>query len=248
LFAVGHFALGYILSKTSAKALKTQLNIPTVLTLSIIPDIDLLIPFLEHRGLTHSIVIASIVFVPVFAICHKRAAPYFIALIQHSLVGDYLAGGKTQLLFPISTQYYGTGLSIQSQTNLALEWAVFLASMLIMVAVKDINVFFQPHNSNLILALPMFTVLLPTMLTFPIQVPPALIPPHVAYLILFVTSISIEVKSIVARKRNSTNQIAKDERRCDFASHYSSNHACSNTLGLAPGDSYSQGPEGGFSI
>jgi membrane-bound metal-dependent hydrolase YbcI (DUF457 family) len=166
--------------------------------LSVIPDIDLLIPFLEHRGLTHSIVIASIVFVPIFAIYHKKATPYFIALIQHSLIGDYLVGGKTQLLFPLSTQYYGTGLSIQSQTSIALEWAAFLLSMLVMLAVKDIKIFFQPHNSNLILTIPTFTVLLPTFLAFPLQVPTILIAPHIIYLVLFITSIFIDIKKITA--------------------------------------------------
>jgi hypothetical protein len=67
-----------------------------------------------------------------------------------------------------------------------------------MVAVKDINIFFQPHNSNLILTIPTFTVLLPTVLAFPLQVPPILIAPHIVYLILFVTSIYIEIKSITA--------------------------------------------------
>jgi len=199
LFAVGHFALGYILSKTSSKMLKTNFHIPTILMLSVIPDIDLLIPFLEHRGLTHSIITASIVFVPIFAIYHKKATPYFIALIQHSLIGDYLVGGKTQLLFPLTTQYYGTGLSIQSQTSIALEWAAFLVSMLVMLAVKDIKIFFQPHNSNLILTIPTFTVLLPTFLAFPLQVPTILIAPHIIYLVLFITSIFIDIKKITAR-------------------------------------------------
>jgi len=194
LFAIGHFALGYILSKTSSKMLKINFHIPTILMLSVIPDIDILIPFLEHRGLTHSVITASIIFVPIFAIYHKKATPYFIALIQHSLIGDYLVGGKTQLLFPLTTQYYGTGLSIQSQTSIELELALFLVSMLVMVAVKDIKVFFQPHNSNLILVIPTFTVLLPIFLAYPLQVPPILIAPHVVYLILFVTSILIDLK------------------------------------------------------
>ena len=196
MFAVGHFALGYIFSKTSSKTLKINFHIPTILVLSVIPDIDILIPFLEHRGLTHSIITASIVFVPIFAIYHKKATPYFIALIQHSLIGDYLVGGKTQLLFPLTTQYYGTGLNILSQTSIALEWATFLASMLVMLAVKDMKIFFQQHNSNLILTIPTFTVLLPIFLAFPLGVPPVLMPPHIVYLVLFITSIVTDIKKV----------------------------------------------------
>jgi membrane-bound metal-dependent hydrolase YbcI (DUF457 family) len=177
--------------------LKTSFNIPAILMLSVIPDIDILIPFLEHRGLTHSIVIASIVFIPIFASYHKKATPYFVALVQHSLIGDYLVGGKTQLLFPLTAQYYGTGLSIQSQTSIALEWAVFLVSMLVMLAAKDIKVFFRSRNSNLILTIPTFTVLLPTFLAFPLQVPTVLIVPHIIYSVLLITSIFIEIKRMI---------------------------------------------------
>jgi membrane-bound metal-dependent hydrolase YbcI (DUF457 family) len=203
LFAVGHFALGYILGKASSKLLKTSFNIPAILMLSIIPDVDIVIPFLEHRGLTHSIVIASIVFIPIFAIYRKKAAPYFLALIQHSLVGDYVVGGRIQLLFPLTTQYYGTGISIQSQMDIPIEWAAFLASMLIMIKARDINVFFQPHNSNLILIIPTFTVLLPTLLAFPLSVPIILIPPHIVYLVLFVISILVSINRIAARKHGN---------------------------------------------
>lgn len=200
---MGHLALGYILSKTSSKVLKTNFNIPTILMLSVIPDIDLLIPFLEHRGLTHSIVIASIVFIPIFAIYRKKATPYFIALIQHSLIGDYLVEGKTQLLFPLTTQHYGIGLSIQSQTSIALEWAAFLVSMLVMLAVKDIKIFFQPHDSNLILVIPTFTVVLPTFLSFPLDVPSWLIIPHLIYMCLFSTAIIIAIIPFLKRALNA---------------------------------------------
>jgi len=196
-FAVGHFAFGYILSKTSARALKTKLNIPLVLTLSVIPDIDILIPILEHRGPTHSIIMALIVFIPIFAVYHKKATPYFIALIQHSLIGDYVAGCQTQLLWPITTQQYGTGINIKSQTNITIEWIIFLTSVIIMLKTRDTATFFQPHNSNLILTIPTFTVLLPTFLNFPIDVPPLLIPPHLAYIFIFSTSIIIDVFKIL---------------------------------------------------
>jgi len=190
---VGHFALGYIISKATAKITKTKLNIPLVITLSVIPDIDILIPFLEHRGPTHSIIIAFLIFIPIFTIYHKSALPYFMALIQHSLVGDFVAGGRTQLLWPVTSQTYGVELSIKSQTNITLEWIVFLTSIIIMLKAKDTVTFFQPHKSNLILVIPTFTVLLPTFLSFPLNVPAWLIPPHLAYISIFSASIIIDL-------------------------------------------------------
>ena len=196
-FAVGHLALGYILGKASAKLLKTEINVPLVFALSIIPDIDLVIPFLEHRGPTHSIVTAFIVFIPIFAIYKRRAVPYLVALVQHSVIGDYVSGSGIQLLWPLTTGCYGKEMGVKSQTNIAIEWVIFLTSIIIMLKAKDTARLFQPHNSNLILTMPTFTVLLPTFLSFPLGVPTWLIPPHLVYLFIFSTSIIIVILKIL---------------------------------------------------
>jgi membrane-bound metal-dependent hydrolase YbcI (DUF457 family) len=199
-FAVGHFGLGYILSKTSAKRLKVNPNVPMVFTLAIIPDIDLLVPGLAHRGATHSVVVAFLVFIPFFAVYHAKAVPYFLALISHSLIGDYVAGGKVQLFWPITQQWYGMEISVRSQTNITIEWIIFIASMIIMLRTRDVAAFFQPHNSNLLLSVPTFTVLLPALLGFPLGVPTWLMLPHLLYIFVFSTSIIIGVAK--ALKKN----------------------------------------------
>lgn len=196
-FAVGHLALGYISSKASANFLKTELNIPLILTLSILPDIDILIPFLEHRGPTHSILVAFVVFIPLFAFFRKKAFPYFLALLQHSLISDYIAGGQIQLLWPVTTQYYGMEIGIKSQTNMAIEWIAFFTATIVMFKAKDLATLFQPHNSNLILTIPTFTVLLPTFLSFPLDVPQWLIPPHLIYMLIFSASIIIDISQVL---------------------------------------------------
>jgi membrane-bound metal-dependent hydrolase YbcI (DUF457 family) len=195
-YAVGHFAVGYILAKLTSKMTKTKFNIALILTLSVIPDVDILIPHVVHRGPTHSILMAFIVFIPIFALYHKNALPYFAALIQHSLISDYIAGGKVQLLWPLTTQTFGLELSIKSPANVTIEWLSFLTATFIMIKTKDMHPLLQPKNSNLILAIPTFTVLLPTFLAFPLEVPTALIPPHIIFLILFLASISIDLKYI----------------------------------------------------
>ena len=201
-YAVGHFALGYVLSKTSAYVTKTKLNIPVIITLSVIPDVDVLIPFLQHRGPTHSIIASLIIFIPIFLVYNKKAIPYFIALIQHSLIGDYIAGGGIQLLWPITLQRYGTGLSIKSQTNITIEWILFLTSMIMMFKAKEIAKHFQPNNSNLTLTIPLFTVLLPTFLSFPLEVPAPLIPPHLVYMAIFSASITMSLhKNLKLQKK-----------------------------------------------
>jgi len=200
LFAVGHFAFGYIVGKLTAQVTKTRLNIPLILTLSVIPDIDILIPFLEHRGPSHSIIVALVFFVPILAFYRKDALPYFAALIQHSLLGDYIAGGQTQLLWPFTLQQFGLEISIRSMANLTLEWMLFITALAVMWKTMDVQPLFQPHNSNLILAIPMFTVLLPTFLAFPLDVPVLLILPHIVYLAIFLASLLIDVKKILGKR------------------------------------------------
>lgn len=169
--------------------------------LSVIPDADIVIenivPFLYHRGPTHSIVILSLIFVPVFAVYRVKAVPYFLALIQHPLIGDFLTAGPVQLFWPVSGRYYGILMDIEGPANISLEWIVFTVSLIIMLKAKDMIKFFQPHNSNLILAIPTFTVLLPTFLGIPLEVPVWLVPLHLFFVFLFLAAILIDVHRIL---------------------------------------------------
>jgi membrane-bound metal-dependent hydrolase YbcI (DUF457 family) len=190
------------MSKTSARTLKTRLNVPLALVLSILPDADIAlehlgIPFLEHRHITHSIIVTLIAFVPFFLVYRKTAVPYFLALIQHALIGDYLTG-EVWLLWPFG-QSFSLGIGITSPLNIGLEWSVFVLSLLIMSKTEDLLDFFRPRKWNLALAIPTFTVLLPTFLSVPLEVPVWLIPPHVILTILFSASILLEVWRLLRR-------------------------------------------------
>lgn len=204
MFAVGHFALAYLLGKSFAKALKVEINIPILLVLSVIPDIDIIFEFFlkteVHRGPTHSILIAILAFAPFFILHRARAVPYFVALASHSLIVDYLVAGHVQLMWPLSTHEYcihcDLGLpriGVYSGLSIALELTLFAIALLIMVKTKDIRQFFRNSRTNLVLAIPILTVLLPTFLAFPLYVPPILIPPHLFFLIIFAVSVSVQM-------------------------------------------------------
>jgi len=196
-FAVGHMALAYLLSKSSAKLLKVNFNIPLVLVLSIIPDADILLGVSElHRGPTHSLIFALIVFIPFFVLYRRKAVPYFLALISHAAIADFLIGGNIMLFWPLTSQLFGLNdcICISSFVNITLEWTLFAVSTLIMFKTGDLSVFFQNHKSNLLLAIPIGTVLLPTLVSYPLQVPLLMMPPHAFYLVLF----SIAVLTVIA--------------------------------------------------
>jgi membrane-bound metal-dependent hydrolase YbcI (DUF457 family) len=190
--------LGYLVAKLTAQATETRMNIPLVLTLSVIPDIDILLPFVEHRGPFHSIVMATVIFVPILVLYGKGGFPYYAALVQHSLLGDYISGGRVQLLWPLTRGFFGIEISIASPTSITLEWLTFLTAVVIMLKTKDMQTLFQPHNSNLVLAIPTFTVLLPTFFAYPLEVPVALVPPHLVFLIVFLASMLMDMRKILS--------------------------------------------------
>jgi len=200
-FAVGHMALAYLLGKASAKLLKVNINIPLILVLSIIPDIDILFDFLfnsdMHRGPTHSIIVAIVVFIPFFLLYRQRATPYFAALASHSLIGDFLIGGQLQLLWPLSTNEFGARelgfpyINIYNPINVALEFTLFAIALAVMLKTRDLFHFFRNSKLNLILIIPIFTVLLPTFISYPLRVPLLLILPHLFYLIIFSIAVSL---------------------------------------------------------
>lgn len=198
MFAVGHLALGYICGFATSKTFKTNLNIPLVLLLSVIPDIDMLIPQLQHRGPTHSIITAVIIFIPFFIIYKKKATPYFTALTQHFLIGDFIVG-DVQLFWPVNTLFYGMEIDIRSPINITAEWILFTVSVSILLKTNQIATFFKPHHSNLLLFISLPTVFLPTFLSFPLEASTWLIPPHLAYTSIFSASIIIDLFKALER-------------------------------------------------
>lgn len=197
--------LAYLIAKTSGKLLKVNFNLPLVLVLSILPDIDIIFQFLLksdiHRGPTHSIVVAVIAFIPVFIIYRQKATPYFAALASHSLIGDFLIGGQIQLFWPLSTQEFGLHelglplITIDSSINIALELIIFAIATIVMFKTRDIRVFFRKSKLNLVLVIPIFTVLLPTFAAYPLYVPILLVLPHLFYLVVFAIAVLIALKA-----------------------------------------------------
>lgn len=200
MFAVGHMAIAYLLGKGSSKALRIKLNIPILLVLSILPDVDIIYDLLTgsdlHRGPTHSIVVAFIAFIPLFIIYQKKAIPYFLALISHPLIGDFFIGGGLQLFWPFSTTQYGLHelgsyyIGITDPVNIALELSLFVIATLVLYKSGDWRVFFKSNKTNLVLIIPIATVLLPSTIGYPFSAPllltePTLAIAHLFYLVLF---------------------------------------------------------------
>jgi len=199
VFPVGHLALGYLLGKAMSKSLNVSLRIPLVLVASIISDIDLVIPGLQHRGPTHSLALIILLSLPAFVLYRKKAAPYFVASFQHSIVGDFITGDGVQALWPLAPSWYWIGIEQRSLINFSIEWILFLASMTIMFKTKDVMILFQHHASNIFLSIPLLATLLSTLPSLSHSIPLELVIPHLVYLILFALSIFADFRCILRR-------------------------------------------------
>jgi len=96
MYLLGHVALGYFAATTVRRITHENFSIPLIWLVSLLPDVDLLISGLQHRGPTHSIVIALLLFTPILIIL-KRGLAYLAALATHMVIGDYFTSYGCQL-------------------------------------------------------------------------------------------------------------------------------------------------------
>ena len=180
------------MGKASAQKLKVHLNLPLLLTVCILPDIDLILRFLEHRGPTHSLITALVLTAPFFFTYRKAAVPYFAAVVSHSLIGDFFTGGA-QLFWPVSTTWYGAlNINVSSSVNASLELILFVISLGVLVKTGDLRRIVEPNKYNMILFLPFMAVLGPILQLgrgYEYALPSSLLIPSLFWLALFAYSI-----------------------------------------------------------
>jgi membrane-bound metal-dependent hydrolase YbcI (DUF457 family) len=197
MFAIGHFGLGYLAGKVSSRFLKTEINLPLLLTASILPDVDLVLRFLIHRGPTHSLITESLIILPFLLVYKKAAFPYFAALISHPLIGDFFTGGA-QLLWPFSNSWFvAMNIDMMGLTNVLLELTLFITSTIIMLKMGDLQILLKQHNGKSGLIIPFAGVVLPML---PLHgrlfedFPALLVVPSFCYVLIFSYSILIGLK------------------------------------------------------
>ena len=148
----------YIVGRSCSSLLKVNVNPYVILAVGALPDIDLLLGSLgiAHRGITHSLLFWSIVFIPLFVRYRKHAIPYFFALTQHIFVGD-LVVNKTTIFWP-----FGPDLGLQfrlfSMENIALETAGLIGFLLWVNLTSERQRFFERNRRNLLSLLPMVPI------------------------------------------------------------------------------------------
>ncbi len=171
---------------------------PLLFATSVLPDIDLLLRFLMHRGPTHSLLMITALMIPFFFFYRKQAIPYYAVLLSHIFLGDYFTGG-IELFWPLSHSWFGAlNLNVTSLPSASIELALFIITIPIMFKLGDLQSFLKPHNRIWLLIIPFGAILVPLLSlgrgvenTLPIL----LAVPSLFYIVLFGYSMIIWLKA-----------------------------------------------------
>ena len=165
-----------------------RLNFALLFTVSIIPDIDLLFfRFMVHRGATHSLLFSLLAPLPFIAVYKKRAIPYWIALLSHSLIGDIFSGG-IQLFWPVSRDWiFILNNSSGDLFGAVLELSLFVVCTTVMVINKDFQKMLSRNTNKIYWLIPFGAVLGPLLIHSPPygSFPLLLVAPSLFYLAIF---------------------------------------------------------------
>ena len=201
MFALGHFALGYLTGKSASKLLNIKLNLPLLFVASVIPDVDLILNLVDptlfmHRGPMHSIITFSVFMAPFLIKYRKQALPYYIALLSHSLLGDLFTGGF-EMLWPLSQQWFSVlDVSVMTLTSITVEMLLFTTAIIIMFKTRDLQSLLKPSGHNLILFIAFGATLGPMLdisRSFEGSIPALLIPASIFWVAIFAYSMLIEL-------------------------------------------------------
>lgn len=187
--------MGYITGKGSSKLAEVKLNLPLLFAASVLPDVDLLLRFLMHRGPTHSFITITVLMIPFFIVYRKQAIPYYAALLSHILIGDFFTGG-VELFWPLSQGWFGAlNIDVTGLTNVIAELVLFFLTLPIMYKLGDLQTLLKPHNKNWALIIPLGAVLGPLLAVGRGQeyvLPTLLVVPSLFYIGLFAYSMFVE--------------------------------------------------------
>ena len=162
--------------------------------LSIIPDVDIIFVQLTGAQLRRPIAIrgcGNYSLYPIFHCLPQKSRTLFssfnFTFPNRRLLYRWKRAAAVAYF---NKQVRVTFLSVFSPINILLELTLFLLAMLVLYKSKDYKVFFSKNKSNLLLIIPILTVLLPTLIGFPLSAPslvsePAIAIAHLFYLVLF---------------------------------------------------------------
>ena len=134
MWVLGHLAIGFFSALVVSSYTGEKFFLPLVFFLSLLPDLDEFSGrVFVHRGPTHSIVLAFLLFLPFFLLFNSGYV-YFAALASHSLLGDFFIPSKPleKLFWPFSRKWFGAsnGLQLFGRNETIFEVILFTCMLL----------------------------------------------------------------------------------------------------------------------
>ena len=168
-----------------------------LLAASVLPDVDLLLRFLMHRGPTHSLITITVLMIPFFVAYRKQAIPYYAALLSHILIGDFFTGG-VELLWPLSHSWFGAlNLEVTSLPSVVTELVLFVLTLPVMYKLGDLQTLLRYNSKSWALIIPLGAILGPLLSIGRGQenaLPLLLVIPSLFYIVLFSYSLIVWLK------------------------------------------------------
>ena len=145
MYPPGHLALGYFSGVLYKRMTGKDFNLVVIWVFSLLPDLDLFIPGVVHRGPTHSVVVALLFFAPVLYF-YRGGLPYLVSLLSHSLIGDYFTAYGCQLFWPLSGVWFRYEYSLCSMRGALFYIEGFLFVVMVGLLVVERFGFFRKGN------------------------------------------------------------------------------------------------------
>jgi hypothetical protein len=169
--------------------------VPLVFVVSLLPDVDLLLGNVSHRGPTHSLLTASVFFsIPFFLLGVIPVLPYFSAVVSHLVIDSMV--GWSKLLWPLTLHdfHFALGINMGTLNEAYFETLLLALFFFVLTLSGDHAVTYRsPYRYLMLVAVPALVV--PLVTGYPLTVPSFLLLPHLILLIyVFYSVFHLRVK------------------------------------------------------
>jgi hypothetical protein len=139
---LGHIAFSYIFSKLIS--LDEHIRLSFIWFFGILPDIDVLIPGLPHRGITHSIALTLILTPFLIMIFKQDILIYILSILSHQLIDIAVSFHMTrsQILWPLNKNWIRLSplIIMNSNIEINIEITLLLIMMIMIIFFKDYKI------------------------------------------------------------------------------------------------------------
>lgn len=172
MFFLGHMSWAIVFASVFNFKTKNKLFFPAVLILGVLPDFDLFLGKygVVHHTFFHSIFFWFLLFLPaMIKFGWKLVLPYFVALLQHFVFGDFLVG-DVMLFWPFDFSFLGFNSTMLSSLDAGLEITGLVLAIVVLYYRNDLKGLVSVNLKNVLMVFPLLA-LVSSMIYFTVDWP-----------------------------------------------------------------------------